>query len=407
MWRRKENQMRETKPALLPTSRHRRNAFIAGLIAAAAIIGGVVYAISTIPQGKTILSVDAIQASTPVVVKEVQEESASDDNTPEKAKEIIVSYYAAIAERDAGKLRNLGDTAAANALERGWLDDIGFIVDTSKTSSPDHDGFPTPVGLYAGCSIYRIADFYNMPSNEAIKSDITGLTSVQGWIYYNPMIASWVIVDPVMPTAVARAQADNQQKASQDGMVTTTINCPGAYSNPWWCYAKLKVTVENASLDPNSKVFIAPNNVFDRGITLQVPTELQGEVGHATEGTISTVASSDQTADGNVAQVTTTTSIPAHKEGICVVYRGTTSNFTIDRIGAKPQNIDGNICPIVVNYGDENTAPVFPIGKSNLDDMQSLLTEQQIEEYGATTDAVNIDPNYPTTFEDANAESGE
>ena len=364
------------------------------------------YFAMNMPQGKTILSVDAIQASTPVVVKEVQEEtSASDDNTPEKAKEIITTYYTAIAERDSGKLRNLGNTAAANALERGWLDDIGFIVDISKISSPDHDGFPSPVGLYAGCSIYRIADFYNMPANDAIKSDITGLTSVQGWIYYNPMITSWVIVDPVMPTAVARSQADNMQKASQDGMVTTTLSCPGAYSNPWWCYARIKVAVENSSLNPEPKVYVSPNNAFDRGITLQVPPELQGELGTATEGTVATVAS-EPAANGNISQVTTTTSIPARKESICIIYRGTTSNFGIDRIGAKVQNIDGNICPITVTYGNENVAPVFPIGKSNLEDAQALITKEQISTYGATTDPVEIDPNYPTSFGDTNVNAG-
>jgi hypothetical protein len=193
-------------------------------------------------------------------------------------------------------------------------------------------------------------------------------------------------------------------------MVTTTLSCPGAYSNPWWCLAKVKVAVENASLDPNSKVYIAPSNEFDRGITLQVPPELQGELGHATEGTVEAVTTDSNTnADANAAtpQVTRTTSIPARKEGFCLIYRGEISNFEIDRIGAKPQNIDGNICPVVVTYGDENTAPIFPIGKSNLEDAQALITEEQINEYEATSDPVEIDPNYPTTFESSPAGSGE
>lgn len=362
--------MREAKPQSLSTGRHRRNVIITSIVAAAIIIGAIVWFALNRP-AETKLSAD-VPDSTPVVVKEVQSQVESTDNNPDKAKEIIASYYAALAAKDPVKLREIGAGDAAKAAERGWLNGIGMVVDASKTT-PDHDGFPAPVGLYAGCSLYRISDFFNVAPEKAVKTDITGETSVVGWIYYNPMTSSWVIVDPTIPTAISATAASTVERTSVDRALSVKETCPGAFSNAWWCYARIDVEVANSSATESA--FVVPA-AFDAGITLDVPGDLQGEVVHGNETT--TVDASGQV---KVLE-------PTRKAGKCTIFRGITSNFNIDRIGAKPQTMEGDISPIRVEYMGENAAPILAIGKATTDDIQGEKAEQQIRDYNATTEPV-------------------
>ena len=69
-----------------------------------------------------------------------------------------------------------------------------------------------------------------------------------------------------------------------------------------------------------------------------------------------------------------------------------TSNFNIDRIGAKPQTMDGDISPVRVEYLGENAAPILAIGKATTDSVQSEKAEQQIRDYKATSEPVTLPP---------------
>ena len=366
--------MRKAAPQPLSTGRHRRNVIIASILAAALIIGGIVWFALSRPTGDPLSA--NVPDSTPVVVKEVQSQVESTDNNPDKAKAVIADYYAALAAKDPVGLRAVGADEAAKAAERGWLDGIGMVVDASKTT-PDHDGFPASVGLYAGCSIYRISDFFNSAPEKAVKTDVTGETSVLGWIYYNPMTSSWVIVDPCVPTAISATAAASVERASSDRTVSVKETCPGAFSNAWWCFARIDVEVANSSeKDP---AFVVPAT-FDAGITLDVPGDLQGEVAPAIKTTVTDSGSP------------VTALEPTRKAGKCTIVRGITSNFNIDRIGAKPQTMDGDISPVRVEYLGENAAPILAIGKATTDSVQSEKAEQQIRDYKATSEPVTLPP---------------
>lgn len=346
----------KNKPFLLTTGRYRRNLIIAGvlLIALVAIIGFVLALNAPKDgEGNALPFVPAVK-TTPDVV-EVQEETET-LNTPQEACNFIVSYYKALANKDVKALKDLGAAGAANALSRNWLETINYQIDFSKLEHPDAAAFPPAQGLYAGCALYKINDFYSTSTADAIDSFVYGKQEASGWIYYDPINVKWVIADPTIPTAYAAPAANTVERLSGDKKASVKMVCGGVYANPWWAWAYSDVQLANNSQDIPISISAAK---YDNGFTVTVPDSLRNGAAPATADSRTEVA------------------------GGCAMWRGNTTGWSIEKIGARALEVEGNICPIVATFGAENISPIFTVGKSDSAEIAQELAEAQIEEFGA------------------------
>lgn len=351
------NKRPKAKPLKLTTSRMTRN-IVALCIIMALLLGGI-----TLHMLQKMSDANNAQEDEPVVT-DVQDEQPTSKKTAQEAEKIIKRYYTALAYNDSSSLHSIGNEAAASAIERGWLSSIGYSVDASKATNPDAQALPQRCGTYAGCDAYNISDFYSSDTSGAITSDVTGVTGCTGWIYYDEIKTEWIIADPTIPTSISSAEAPNVERSSLDSMVTVKMSSPGAYCNQWWAYTQLSVDISNASSDNDVTVSAKK---LDKGMTTNVPSELTSGVPRTPTGTSS---------DGSTV---------SSANAVCTVYRGETSNFNMDRIGGDALSIDGNICPVSIIYGDEDVSPVFTIGSASSDDVEKLLSSEQIKRYGATS----------------------
>lgn len=351
--------MPKNKPMSITTSRYRRNLVIAGIILLALIIAlGAFFANQAVKSNQTPSVIPfvptQIQDKDPAVT-EIQEASEN-INTPEEARNAIASYYNAIANKDVAALKSMGAMGTANAMSKGWLDAIGYKMDIGRLGNPDAQAFPAAQGLYAGCTFYKVSDFYTSDIQDAIESVVYGKRNAEGWIYYDPINAKWIIVDPTIPTAFAAPQAQNIERTSENKQATVRMSCVGVYSNPWWSWAICDIQLTNNSTDTPILVSKASH---DSGFSVNVPEVLLQGAPTATPSGGTTVKDS------------------------CTMWRGDVGSFTSEKIGAKPLEVDGDIAPITASFGDEDISPIFTVGKADSSELAQEIAAEQIEEYGA------------------------
>lgn len=355
----------KNKPMSITTSRYRRNLIISGIVLLIVIVLlGAFFAMQALKNNQEPSAIPFMptQTTTDPVITEVQEESDG-INTPEEACQAIAKYYTAIGNKDVAALKNMGAMGTANALSKGWLDAIGYKLDISKLSNPNVPAFPASQGLYAGCTFYKISDFYPTDTSESIESVIYGKKAAEGWIYYDPINVKWVIVDPTVPTAFAAPQAENIERISENKQATVRMSCVGVYSNPWWAWGTCNIQLTNNSTDTPILVNKASH---DSGFSVHIPDALLAGAATATPS------------GGTVVK------------DACSMWRGDTGAFTPEKIGAKPLEVDGDICPIMVSFGNENISPIFTVGKADSSELAQSMAEAQIEDYGAVeSNAVN------------------
>lgn len=353
----------QNKPQSITTARYRRNLIISGVLLIAVIVAAGIFlatrAIDNHQEPSAIPFVPTqVQENKDAVVTDIQE-STDTVNTPQEACNVIASYYKAIAEKDVKKLKDLGATGTATALSKNWLDEIGYKLDIGKVENPDASAFPASAGIYAGCTLYKISDFYSHDTSEAIESNVYGKKGAEGWVYYDPINVRWVIVDPTVPTAFASPAAENVERLSDNKGAIAKMSCKGVYSNPWWAWASSEVQLTNTSSDESMKVGVAKH---DNGFTVNVAQDLLNGAAPASGGNSTVV------------------------KGQCAMWRGDTASFTMEKVGARPLEVDGDICPVVVTFGNENISPLFTVGKADASELADEAAEAQIEDYGATAD---------------------
>lgn len=379
-----------------------RNRVVAAIAGIAIVAGLGAYTVFVIQPFKTNTPVNAITSND----KDKKIETAVPDSV-EEADKFIAAYYGYLANSDADGLRNIGNDAAANAVQNKWTVGIDYKVDNSV--QPDAKNMPNPIGKYAGCKLYNVSDFFSNPPVNSVHSTITGDTGYQGWVYYDQLETKWVMVDPTIPTSVQVPESGHVAKSSEDKKATVDITGPGAYSNPWWAYTMVSVDVTSSSSDASISV---QQKSLDDGITISVPDSL-------TAG-LSPVDNSQQNnqqdaanANSNTDDTQSSSSVVGKASGICIVYRGDTSNFTPDRIGQQALRIDGDITPITVSCGDEDITPIFAIGTSTATDIQKLLDSDQMSKYNVSSENVEKlenevkDMPQPDTNENENTTNGE
>lgn len=303
--------------------------------------------------------------------------------TVESAKSAIDGYYSALRDGDATKLRELSATDAANALERNWLAAIGYEL---GSFSPNVDAMPEPVGVYAGKELYSIESFFKTPPVDAIKSNVFGQTTPSGWMYYETKDAVWKIIDPTIPTATEAPEAQTVDRKSEDSRVTVSIQSPGAFSNPWWCYTQLSIEMSSTATDYGVSV---TQRQFDGGLTASVPTSLLSGLAKASSSSATNVidggmiaADSGEIKDGVQTDSSGAVISPVSAKGVCSLYRGEIKDFSLSKIGQRPLSIDGDIMPFTVETSQEDVTPIFAIGDSSLEEIKGLLTEEEMSKYG-------------------------
>lgn len=333
----------------------------------------------------TVLVVKPFKSDTPINTvsdtagdKEI-EKSAPD--TVEEANKVIAAYYGYLANSDSDGLRSIGNDAAANAVQNKWTVGINYRVDNSV--QPDAKDMPQPIGKYAGCKLYNISDFFSNPPSNSVHSTVTGDTGYQGWVYYDPLDTKWVIVDPTIPTSVQVPESGHVAKSSEDRKATVEITGPGAYSNPWWSYTMVSVDVTSSSADASVSI---KQRTLDSGITVSIPDTLTA--GLSPVGAQNTQNGADDSNGGDTETEQSQSTAVAKASGICIIYRGSTSEFAPDRIGQQALRIDGDITPITVSCGDEDITPIFAIGTSTATDIQKLLNDEQMSKYNVSSESV-------------------
>lgn len=354
-----------------------RNRIITAIAGVAIIAGLGAYTVFVIKPFKSETPINAITTDD----DDKKTETAVPDSVSE-ADKFIAAYYGYLANSDADGLRNLGNDAAANAIQNKWTIGIDYKVDNSV--QPDAKDMPSPIGKYAGCKLYNISDFFSTPPANSVHSTITGDTGYQGWIYYDQLETRWVIVDPTIPTSVQVPESGHVAKSSEDKKATVEMTGPGAYSNPWWAYTMVSVDVTSSSADATITI---QQKSLDNGITVSVPDTLTAGLSpivasNAQQGEQQNTQQSQDTADMSQS------SAVAKASGICIVYRGTTSGFTPDRIGQQALRIDCDITPVTISCGDEDITPIFAIGTSTATDIQKLLNSAQMSKYNVTSENV-------------------
>lgn len=392
---------KETKPRTIPTARSRRNLIIT------CIIGGIIISICFAMLIGNVLRDLAAGGNTndtdEVVITEIQEEVET-LNSPTKAKEAIVAYYQALADKNVKALRDMGANVAANAMNRGWLNNLDYRIDFEKVKHPDIDAFPQSQGLYAGCTLYKISDFYRNEPTDVIWTNATTMLGAVGWIYYDPINVKWVIADPSIPTGYASPTAENVKRVSANNEAEVELSCPGVYSNGWWAWAEFQVCVTNRSA--NTPIRISTLK-YDNGFTIWGSDSLNAELSPTIErrNVEREVSVLDENGQETGETTTLTEVIESSDKTLnerCVIYRGDVHDFSTDKIGAKPLEVDGNICPVKIAFGDEEIAPIFAVGKADTENLVQQLTDEQIENYDATNNIPKIDIPIDTTTVEQN-----
>lgn len=333
----------------------------------------------------TVLVVKPFKSDTPInTVSDTADDKEIEKSAPdtvEEANKVIAAYYGYLANSDSDGLRNIGNDAAANAVQNKWTVGIDYRVDNSV--QPDAKTMPEPIGKYAGCKLYNISDFFSNPPSNSVHSTVTGDTGYQGWVYYDPLDTKWVIVDPTIPTSVQVPESGHVAKSSEDRKATVEITGPGAYSNPWWSYTMVSVDVTSSSADASVSV---KQRTLDSGITVSIPDTLTA--GLSPVGAQNTQNGTDDSNGGDTETEQSQSTAVAKASGICIIYRGSTSEFAPDRIGQQALRIDGDITPITVSCGDEDITPIFAIGTSTATDIQKLLNDEQMSKYNVSSESV-------------------
>lgn len=356
--------------------RNRILAAIAGIAVVAGLGTYTVFVIKPFKQANPVNTIAATDDGEDV-------ETAAPDSV-EEADKFIASYYGYLANSDADGLRNIGNDAAANAVQNKWTVGIDYKVDNS--AQPDAKSMPTPIGKYAGCKLYNVSDFFSNPPVNSVHSTITGDTGYQGWVYYDQLETKWVMVDPTIPTSVQVPESGHVAKSSEDRKATVEMTGPGAYSNPWWAYTMLSVDVTSSSTDASVSV---KQKTLDSGITISVPDTLTAGLSPITaQDNGQQNAQQNAQGDENASDTQSTSTAAAKASGICIIYRGSTSNFTPERIGQQALRIDGDITPVTVSCGDEDITPIFAIGTSTATDIQKLLDSEQMSKYNVSSESV-------------------
>lgn len=244
-------------------------------------------------------------------------------DTVESATDMIASYYSALATNDASKLHDIGASDAATAIEQGWLSRINYRV--NDTNRPDVTALPQSVCEYAGNALYAISDFYANDGDAVISSDVTGNTGHAGWIYFDTMTETWMIVDPTIPTSIQTPSTTSVSLSSTDGTSSVRLTSVGSLSNPWWARASVSVTVKTSSSVSVTKA------KFDGGVTTTYPDGLIGTI------------------NGEYA-------------GDVTIVRGVVGGFSTDRIGQESLVLTGDMCPCVLQTAEQNITPTFTFG---------------------------------------------
>lgn len=355
-----------------------RNRIFAAVAGVAIVAGLGAYAMLVVKPFKSDSPINTV--SNTVGDKKIEK---STPDTVEEANKVIAAYYGYLANSDADGLRNIGNDAAANAVQNKWTIGIDYRVDNSV--QPDAQAMPQPIGKYAGCKLYNISDFFLNPPSNSVHSTVTGDTGYQGWVYYDPLDTKWVIVDPTIPTSVQVPESGHVAKSSEDRKATVEISGPGAYSNPWWSYTMVSVDVTSSSADASISV---KQRTLDSGITASIPDTLTAGLSQvAAQNTQQGADDADSGEDGTASEQSQSSAV-AKTSGICIIYRGSTSGFAPDRIGQQPLRIDGDITPITVSCGDEDITPIFAIGTSTATDIQKLLDDEQMKKYNVSSENV-------------------
>ena len=317
--------------------------------------------------------------------------------TVEKAKETLVAYYNGLAASDSDMLRSIGADATAAAVDNGWIEAMGYAVDTSKTSAPVATEMPADIGKWAGNNIYNIYDFYDPNAIQAaIRNNITGLTDVKGWIYFDTALGRWAIVDPTIPTATNAAEIPKLEKFSQDRLIDIRMSSVGALSNSWWSYAQLNYEISNSNT--TTPVTITQRE-FDEGMTVLVSPKLLEGLQPATEKKVEgTNANNTDNADANAAANNATDAgnsananhleavetVPSKVSGICIVYRGTIDNFDFRKMSSAPLSISGDVNILSISTEAENLTPIYTVGDVASEDVRALLSQEEIDRYNAS-----------------------
>lgn len=392
---------KENAPAKVGTSARIRNIILAVLVLAL-IAAGVIYALWRSPASPLRQNTAAgTGLAVPIEIQEVTENASM--NTPQYAREAISKYYTALATDDAAALHQQGNDGTAVAIENKWLNALDYAVDLGQLASPDVDAFPPAAGMWAGNTLYKIEDFYSRKPQNAITNDVTGKTGAVGWVYFDTVQGRWVIVDPTIPSAVSAPEGNKIEKFSSDRLVDVKAASSGALSNPWWSYAQIAVDI--SSTNRESGVSVTPKK-FDEGITVVVPDSLTNGVDKAVEKEVKNENANNENANqqqpqqgqqqpaqqpeaanagsSNSAATTRMELEPKKASGVCVLYRGSINDFNITRIGSVPLHIDGDIMPVSISTDKENVTPVFPVGNITFEEIQKLLTQEEIAKYNAT-----------------------
>lgn len=339
--------------------------------------------------------------------------------TPQKAEETLVTYYNALASSDSEALRSIGADSAAAAVDNGWLAAMEYAVDTSKTSTPVATEMPASIGIWAGNNLYNIIDFYDGTKTDAsVRNNITGLSNLVGWIYFDSTQGRWAIVDPTIPIETNAPEIPNLVKYSQDRLIDIKMSSVGSLSNPWWSYAQLNYDI--TSSDETSPVTIAERE-FDNGITtLITPTLLKGlpaatrkKAEAPANGENAVQAQDNQTAQnqdnanaGNAAAQDQGEVVPSKVAGICIIYRGVVSDFNFEKIGSAPLSITGDINMLSISTERENLTPVYTVGNVKSSDLRALMSKEEIERYDASGELPPDTPEVsPASADNANANS--
>ena len=386
-----EVKQQENKPASIKTKRLTRNRIIIIIVTILALLGAAAYCYFVLdlfkPQAQLADSlIDKIET-----IDNGNIEYSSSQKNIASATEAIGNYYTALANNNAGYLHEQGWDAAANAIELGWLPALEYKIDITRLMPTKTDFLPNSVGTYAGCSLYAISDFYLEVPQGTISSIITGLTGPVGWIYYDPIKAHWQVVDPTIPTALYAPEATDVGRKSSDEQITTIMTSSGAFANPWWAYMAL--TVDITAPNMNTPVAIAQKQL-DAGVTSQIPQSLLDglkPVQNTQQQQQPTDPNQQQNANTNTITTQHLSTLPegwVRASGIIIIQRGVLNNFSIDRIGQKAQQLDGNVVPITIQTPTEDITPVFLIGTNTTDEFIKLWNAQEMELYGTSPEAV-------------------
>lgn len=260
----------------------------------------------------------------PVTIDDQSQTATSGNDTVDGVRDVLTMYYSALAANDSNKLRGIGASDAASAIDQGWLAGVGYRMNSIDT--PSATSMPAPVGTYAGSPLYAIADFYASNPTDAIHTDATGDTPRVGWVWYDDVNGNWAIVDPTIPTAIQTPSSTTVTMASDDRTANVSVMSKGAYANAWWAWLSEAITISTTAPVTMSKVS------FDKGVTVMLPNELNGTI------------------NGGIAS------------GSAIVTRGSLSEFDLSRIGQNPYSLSGDMMACRIQTTSQDITPQLRIG---------------------------------------------